>query len=40
MKFKKSLALLLAGGLVAGMLGGCGGKAKTKNGWRKRFTDY
>ena len=29
MKFKKSLALLLAGGLVAGMLAGCGGKSKT-----------
>ena len=29
MKFKKSLALLLAGGLVAGMLVGCGGKSKT-----------
>src|SRR3954462_2666627 len=29
MKFKKSLVLLLAGGLVAGMLAGCGGKQKT-----------
>ena len=29
MKFKKSLALLLAGVLVAGMLAGCGAKSKT-----------